>query len=121
MARGPDRAPRPLHAPVSRPRASPSFAFRLTETLPYSVFDISEALRSWGWLVPAYTLPPALEDVAVLRVVVRNGFSRDLAKMLLDDLQKVLSAGWRGRVRCRAGRRTGPAFTIDGRGRWSRC
>jgi glutamate decarboxylase len=35
-------------------------------------------------------LPPALDDVAVLRVVVRNGFSRDLAKMLLDNLQTVL-------------------------------
>ena len=65
------------------------FAFRLTETLPYSVFDISEALRAWGWHVPAYTLPPALDDVSVLRVVVRNGFSRDLAKMLLDDLANV--------------------------------
>jgi glutamate decarboxylase len=67
------------------------FAFRLAETLPYSVYDISEALRSFGWLVPAYTLPPALDDVAVLRVVVRNGFSRDLAKMLLDNLQAVLN------------------------------
>ena len=68
----------------------PVFAFRLTDDLPYSVYDISEALRAWGWLVPAYTLPPALEDVSVLRVVVRNGFSRDLAKMLLDDLGKVM-------------------------------
>ena len=76
---------------LSRAEGIPVVAFRLTETLPYSVFDISEALRSWGWLVPAYTLPPALEDVAVLRVVVRNGFSRDLAKMLLDDLRKVLT------------------------------
>ena len=75
---------------LSRAEGIPVFAFRLTETLPYSVFDISEALRSWGWLVPAYTMPPALEDVAVLRVVTRNGFSRDLAKMLLGDLQKVL-------------------------------
>jgi glutamate decarboxylase len=75
---------------VSRAEGIPVFAFRLTDTLPYSVYDISEALRSFGWLVPAYTLPPALDDVAVLRVVVRNGFSRDLAKMLLDNLQTVL-------------------------------
>ena len=71
---------------VSRAEGIPVFAFRLTDTLPYSVYDISEALRSFGWLVPAYTLAPALDDVAVLRVVVRNGFSRDLAKMLLDNL-----------------------------------
>ena len=75
---------------VSRAEGIPVFAFRLSETVPYSVYDISEALRSFGWLVPAYTLPPALEDVAVLRVVVRNGFSRDLAKMLMDNLETVL-------------------------------
>jgi glutamate decarboxylase len=75
---------------VSRAEGIPVFAFRLTETLPYSVYDISEALRSFGWLVPAYTLPPSLDEVAVLRIVVRNGFSRDLAKMLLDHLQTVM-------------------------------
>src|SRR5271166_4184378 len=74
---------------ISRAEGIPVFAFRLTETLPYSVFDISDALRAWGWQVPAYTLPPALDDVSVLRVVVRNGFSRDLAKMLLTDLTNV--------------------------------
>ena len=74
------------------------FAFRLTDTLPYSVYDVSEALRARGWLVPAYSLPPALDDVSVLRVVVRNGFSRDLAKMLLGDLEKVMKrlATWAG-------------------------
>ncbi len=75
---------------VSRAEGIPVFAFRLAGDVPYSVYDVSDALRSWGWLVPAYTLPPALEDVSVLRVVVRNGFSHDLARMLLDDLQKVM-------------------------------
>ena len=75
---------------LSRAEGIPVVAFRLTESVPYSVFDISDALRSWGWLVPAYTLPPALDDVAVLRFVVRNGFSRDLARMLLEDLKKVV-------------------------------
>jgi glutamate decarboxylase len=76
---------------VSRAEGIPVFAFRLIDDLPYSVYDISEALRIWGWLVPAYTLPPALEDVSVLRVVVRNGFSRDLAKMLLENLEMVMA------------------------------
>ncbi len=75
---------------VSRAEGIPVFAFRLTEDAPYSVYDVSDALRSWGWLVPAYTLPPSLEDVSVLRVVVRNGFSHDLARMLLVDLEKVI-------------------------------
>ncbi len=74
---------------MSRAEGIPVFAFRLSDDLAYSVYDVSEALRARGWLVPAYSLPPALEDVSVLRVVVRNGFSRDLAKMLLDDLARV--------------------------------
>ena len=66
----------------------PALAFRLYEGVPYTVFDVSEALRSRGWLVPAYRMPPGLEDVAVLRVVVRNGFSWDLAENLVADLRR---------------------------------
>jgi glutamate decarboxylase len=55
------------------------------------VFDVSDALRERGWQVPAYTMPPNREDVAVLRVVIRNGFSRDMATLLLDDLKRVVA------------------------------
>jgi len=65
----------------------PAFAFRLAETRSYTVFDVSEALRARGWQVPAYMLPPDMDDIGVLRVVVRNGFSRDMAGMLLTDLR----------------------------------
>jgi glutamate decarboxylase len=53
----------------------------------FTVFDISDALRKRGWQVPAYTFPKDLEDTAVLRIVVRNGFGRDLADNLLADLR----------------------------------
>ena len=39
-----------------------------------------------GWQVPAYTFPENLQDIAVLRIVVRNGFSRDLGRVLLEDI-----------------------------------
>ena len=52
------------------------------------MFDVSDRLRMRGWLVPAYHMPPDIEDMAVLRVVVRNGFGRDLASMLIDDLKR---------------------------------
>jgi glutamate decarboxylase len=66
----------------------PVFAVKLRdEVTGYSVFDISERLRMRGWQVPAYTFPAAMEDTAVLRIVVRNGFSMDLASLLLDDLR----------------------------------
>jgi glutamate decarboxylase len=64
-------------------------AFRLADpdAAGYSVFDLSERLRQRGWLVPAYTFPENMQDTAVLRMVVRNGFSRDLADLLLSDLR----------------------------------
>lgn len=68
----------------------PVFAFTLTPGGPFSVFDVSAALREEGWLVPAYTFPAHREDIAALRIVVRNGFSHDLADLLLDDLRRVL-------------------------------
>ena len=68
----------------------PVFAFKLKKETNFTVFDISEMLRHRGWLVPAYTMPEDITDVAVLRIVVKEGFSRDMADMLLDDLNRVL-------------------------------
>lgn len=56
----------------------------------YDVFDVSRRLRERGWLVPAYTFPANRQDLSVLRVVCRNGFSSDLAELLLDDLRGLL-------------------------------
>ncbi len=67
----------------------PVFAFRIADPdAGFSVFDLSERLRSRGWLVPAYTFPANLTDTAVLRIVVRNGFSQDLANLLLADIRR---------------------------------
>ena len=71
--------------------AIPVFAFRMKEGSPYSVFDLSAKLRERGWQVPAYTMPANVEDMAVLRVVVREGFSRDLADSLMDDLRDAVA------------------------------
>jgi glutamate decarboxylase len=66
----------------------PVFAFKLRdEVTSYSVFDLSERLRMRGWQVPAYTFPDDMTDTAVMRIVVRNGFSMDLANLLLDDFR----------------------------------
>jgi glutamate decarboxylase len=36
-------------------------------------------------------MPPNLEDLHVLRIVVRNGFSRDLGDLLLADLRHAMT------------------------------
>jgi glutamate decarboxylase len=67
----------------------PVFAFALEDTNgKYTVFDVSERLRDRGWLVPAYTFPENRQDLAALRIVVRNGMSHDLSDLLIADLQR---------------------------------
>ncbi|MYS16364.1 pyridoxal-dependent decarboxylase, partial [Streptomyces sp. SID4982] len=69
----------------------PVFAFTTADHVTaYDVFDVSRRLREAGWLVPAYTFPPDREDLSVLRVVCRNGFSHDLADLFLADLTRAL-------------------------------
>jgi glutamate decarboxylase len=69
----------------------PVFAFTLKDDVDnYTVFDVSNAMRERGWQVPAYTFPKNREDLAALRVVVRRGFTHDMADMLLADLNRQL-------------------------------
>jgi len=69
----------------------PVFAFRVRDEVErYSVYDVSEAVRKRGWIVPAYPMPRDLQDLHVLRVVVRNGFGRDLARTFMDDLGRAV-------------------------------
>ena len=56
----------------------------------YNLYDLSDRLRSRGWQVPAYSMPANRQDLVVMRVLVRHGFSRDLAELLLADLQRCL-------------------------------
>ena len=79
-------------SPVPQPMSSdgsaiPVFSFRLVSSAPYTVFDVSERLRTAGWQVPAYTMPEAATDEAIMRVVIREGFSYDLADDLIGALR----------------------------------
>ena len=68
----------------------PVFAFRVKEGTAFSVYDVSETIRGRGWTLPAYPLPEGMEHESILRVVVRNGFSRDLAGLLVSDLTRTV-------------------------------
>ncbi len=82
---------KPVFDVISDGSAIPVVAFRLVEGTKYTVFDVSALLRSYGWQVPAYTMPEDASDIAVLRVVVREGFSANMARALRDDLLEVLA------------------------------
>jgi len=75
---------------LSRGDTIPVFAFALKDSSHYTVYDLSDKLREHGWQVPAYTMPPKVDDLAVLRIVVREGLSRDLADILMEDLKAAI-------------------------------
>ncbi|KAA9154062.1 glutamate decarboxylase [Amycolatopsis acidicola] len=69
----------------------PVFAFTTKpDVQAFDVFDVSRRLRERGWLVPAYTFPANRTDLAVLRVVCRNGFTHDLAALLCEHIEHYL-------------------------------
>ncbi|GFG73039.1 glutamate decarboxylase [Mycobacterium botniense] len=70
---------------ISDGSAIPVVAARLRGDRGYTEFDVSHELRTCGWQVPAYTMPANASHVSVLRIVVREGFSADLARALRDD------------------------------------
>jgi len=72
---------------INRAQILPIVALRLKdESQGYSVFDLSDKLRARGWVIAAYTMPPNAEEVAVMRVVVREHFSCDMAEILARDI-----------------------------------
>lgn len=75
---------------VSKDKGVPLVAFSLKDNGGHTEFEISEHLRRFGWIVPAYTMPPNAQNVTVLRVVVREDFSRTLAERLVSDIQRVV-------------------------------
>jgi len=75
---------------LSKDTGVPLVAFSLKDSSRFSVFDISENLRRFSWIVPAYTMPADAEHVAVLRVVIREDFSRSFSERLASDIRKIL-------------------------------
>jgi glutamate decarboxylase len=73
---------------ISRGDQLPVLAFTTSDHVTgWDVFALSRTLRERGWQVPAYTFPANRQDLAVLRVVCRNGFGHDLAETFLEHLR----------------------------------
>nr|AGA63728.1 glutamate decarboxylase [Vicia faba] len=75
---------------VSKDDGVPLVAFTLKDHTNFDEFQISDLLRRFGWIVPAYSMPPDAQHITVLRVVIREDFSRTLAERLVADIEKVL-------------------------------
>ncbi|KAJ4959699.1 hypothetical protein NE237_019609 [Protea cynaroides] len=76
---------------VSKEKGVPLVAFAFKDKNKNLAFKLSKALRYYGWIVPAYTMPANAEHVTVLRVVVREDLSRELVEKLLLHVETALS------------------------------
>ena len=70
----------------------PGVTWRFTDGVDpgFTLYDLADRLRTRGWQVPAYSLPPNARDVVVQRVLCRHDFSKDMANLLVDDIHRAL-------------------------------
>jgi len=73
---------------LNKGKRLPIIAFRQKKETGYSLLQLSHKLRERGWIVPAYCLPKNAEDVEIMRIVVRENFTSDMAAILVDDIEK---------------------------------
>ena len=79
--------------PVGGAPRLPLVCFRLADRdRGYDEFDLAAQLAAErGWMIPAYTLPPAAENVTVMRALVKENVGHAAAGLLLEDLEKALA------------------------------
>lgn len=70
-------------------RGLPLVAFRIDPDAGkhYDEFALAHQLRGRSWVVPAYTMAPNTENLKMLRVVVREDFSKSRCDQLLTDIK----------------------------------
>ncbi|MFI9506003.1 glutamate decarboxylase [Nocardia sp. NPDC052566] len=71
-------------------RGITAVSWRLREGQRYNLYDLSDRLRTRGWLIAAYPLPADREDETIMRAVIRHGFTVDMADLLLADIGRCL-------------------------------
>ncbi|KAL2396193.1 Glutamate decarboxylase 4 [Exophiala dermatitidis] len=73
-------------------RSLPVVAFRLDsdDDQLFDEFAIAHQLRERGWVVPAYTMAPHSEGLKLMRVVVREDFSKARCDALVADIKMAL-------------------------------
>ena len=76
--------------------AFPIVVVRASDPEAIDLVLLSHLLRERGWIVPAYTLPPNAEHITVLRMVVKENFSRDMVDILAHDVGVAMRALARG-------------------------
>ncbi len=71
----------------------PAVCFKVKDgaKLPYTLYDLSAKLLQRGWQVPAFALSGGASDITIMRVMIRQGVSRDMAALLVEDMQRAVA------------------------------
>lgn len=54
----------------------------------FNLYDLSDRMRARGWQIASYSLPANCQDMVIQRVLIRHGFSRDMADLFIEDLKR---------------------------------
>lgn len=64
----------------------PVVAVKLKNKENFTLYDLSDKLRERGWIIPAYSLPANAQETIIMRVVVKENFSREMIDILYQDI-----------------------------------
>jgi glutamate decarboxylase len=56
----------------------------------FTLYDLADRLRMRGWQVPAYPFTGDLAHKAFQRILVKRGFTREMADLLLIDIEQAI-------------------------------
>jgi glutamate decarboxylase len=65
-----------------------AFRLKLNSEKKWNEFDLATKLREYGWIIPAYSMAAHVENIKMLRIVVREDFSMSRCEVLITDILK---------------------------------
>jgi glutamate decarboxylase len=66
----------------------PAVSYTLADDPGFTLYELSDQLRLYGWQVAAYPLPPDRQETVIQRVMIRHGISRESVSLFADDLRR---------------------------------
>ncbi|QVQ54523.1 glutamate decarboxylase [Spiractinospora alimapuensis] len=72
--------------------ALPAVSYTLADpSVDFTLYDLSDRLRTRGWQVPSYPLPADRDHTVAQRVIIRRGISADKIELLTSDMRRALT------------------------------
>lgn len=56
----------------------------------YTCFDVADKIRMRGWILPAYSMAPDIQDITLLRAVIREDLSMAMVDELIADISRAI-------------------------------